>query len=119
MTATGPDASTKLGAYLSLGCITPRQIHTALEASEREWTSNGPGPKENGQQSEVAALEAGALSLKLHLQIRFSQTTHPLLHSPQILLSPCLPSQSTPDHGNCFLLLASKTSFTFCILPTR
>ena len=53
MLATGLDNSAKLSAYLNLGCITPRQIHAALEA----------------MQGSEQALD-GRKWLTMHLQIR-------------------------------------------------
>jgi len=72
MMATGLDASTKMGAYISLGCITPRQIHADLEAAERRRAGEGADANAGGGEphAEVALLIEGASCLKLHLQIR-------------------------------------------------
>ena len=71
MMATGLDASTKLGAYVSLGCITPRQIHSTLEASEDPGGRGMEEPEEAASKNpEVDAFAEGAACLKMHLQIR-------------------------------------------------
>ena len=75
MMATGLDASTKLGAYLSLGCLTPRQIHAALEASDRRG-GQGEGDPESAASDEADAVAEGAACLKMHLQIRYKPRCH-------------------------------------------
>ena len=71
MIATGLAASTKLGAYLSLGCITPRQIHAALEASGRLGGRVEEDPEGAASKNpEADAIAEGAACLKMHLQIR-------------------------------------------------
>ena len=51
MLATGTDNSCKLSAYLNYGCITPRQVFSALQKGE--------------------GLQEGKDTLRMHLQIRF------------------------------------------------
>jgi hypothetical protein len=103
MRATGLNSSTKLGAYLALGCLTARQIHAALEASAASGTSktargmNGDNPQALGVEGTLAAaLEEGGVCLKLHLQIRFAPPltpdSEPICPSPHPFSDPACPS---------------------------
>lgn len=70
MLATGLDNSCKLSLYFNLGCITPRQVHAALQEQE--------------------SIEAGKETLLMHLRIRhvlYCIPNQELLHSQQTCLA--------------------------------
>jgi len=58
----GPDFSTKLSAWLALGCVTARQIHEYLLAFEDGTTNLGKGTHGYGKGENKVSIPSSALS---------------------------------------------------------